>query len=62
MSYAENTRRLMPLCDVLYGKVGDFLSWCRQENASGKTFAHITAPQPVDLSLALGVFINIDLI
>lgn len=35
MSYAENTRRLMPLCDVLYGKVGDFLSWCRQENASG---------------------------
>lgn len=34
-SYAENTRRLMPLCDVLYGKVGDFLSWCRQENASG---------------------------
>ncbi|XP_028621117.1 ADP-ribosyl cyclase/cyclic ADP-ribose hydrolase 2 [Grammomys surdaster] len=35
MSYSENTRRLMPLCDVLYGKVGDFLSWCRQENASG---------------------------
>ncbi|KAM7326258.1 hypothetical protein ACRRTK_014736 [Alexandromys fortis] len=34
-SFAENTRRLMPLCDVLYGKVGDFLSWCRQENASG---------------------------
>ncbi|KAL1790249.1 ADP-ribosyl cyclase/cyclic ADP-ribose hydrolase 2 [Sigmodon hispidus] len=33
-SFAENTRRLMPLCDVLYGKVGDFLSWCRQENAS----------------------------
>lgn len=35
MSYAESARRLMPLCDVLYGKVGDFLSWCRQENASG---------------------------
>ncbi|KAM5271700.1 ADP-ribosyl cyclase/cyclic ADP-ribose hydrolase 2 [Ctenodactylus gundi] len=34
-SYAENTRRFMPLCDVLYGRVGDFLSWCRQENASG---------------------------
>ncbi|XP_052590814.1 ADP-ribosyl cyclase/cyclic ADP-ribose hydrolase 2 isoform X2 [Peromyscus californicus insignis] len=34
-SFAENTRRLTPLCDVLYGKVGDFLSWCRQENASG---------------------------
>ncbi|XP_036056997.1 ADP-ribosyl cyclase/cyclic ADP-ribose hydrolase 2 isoform X2 [Onychomys torridus] len=34
-SFAENTRRLMPLCDVLYGRVGDFLSWCRQENASG---------------------------
>ncbi|EGW04462.1 ADP-ribosyl cyclase 2 [Cricetulus griseus] len=35
MSFSENTRRLMPLCDVLYGNVGDFLSWCRQENASG---------------------------
>eukprot|EP00072_Mus_musculus_P035248 XP_006503769.1 PREDICTED: ADP-ribosyl cyclase/cyclic ADP-ribose hydrolase 2 isoform X1 [Mus musculus] len=35
MSYGENTRRLVALCDVLYGKVGDFLSWCRQENASG---------------------------
>lgn len=34
-SYAENTRRFVPLCDVLYGRVGDFLSWCRQENASG---------------------------
>ncbi|KAK2490629.1 hypothetical protein MC885_018050 [Smutsia gigantea] len=34
-SYAENTRRLMPLSDVLYGRVGDFLSWCRQKNASG---------------------------
>ncbi|XP_075799154.1 ADP-ribosyl cyclase/cyclic ADP-ribose hydrolase 2 isoform X1 [Microtus pennsylvanicus] len=34
-SFAENARRFMPLCDVLYGKVGDFLSWCRQENASG---------------------------
>ncbi|KAF5927003.1 ADP-ribosyl cyclase/cyclic ADP-ribose hydrolase 2 isoform X2 [Diceros bicornis minor] len=34
-SYAENTRRFTPLCDVLYGRVGDFLSWCRQTNASG---------------------------
>ncbi|XP_045406358.1 ADP-ribosyl cyclase/cyclic ADP-ribose hydrolase 2 [Lemur catta] len=34
-SYAENTRRLMPVCDILYGRVGDFLSWCRQKNASG---------------------------
>nr|XP_012593010.1 ADP-ribosyl cyclase/cyclic ADP-ribose hydrolase 2 isoform X2 [Microcebus murinus] len=34
-SYAENTRRFMPVCDVLYGRVGDFLSWCRQKNASG---------------------------
>ncbi|XP_075400627.1 ADP-ribosyl cyclase/cyclic ADP-ribose hydrolase 2-like isoform X2 [Tenrec ecaudatus] len=34
-SYSENARRLMPLCDVLYGRVGDFLSWCRQKNASG---------------------------
>ncbi|XP_021115917.1 ADP-ribosyl cyclase/cyclic ADP-ribose hydrolase 2 isoform X3 [Heterocephalus glaber] len=33
--YSENTRRFMPLCDVLYGRVGDFLSWCRQKNASG---------------------------
>lgn len=62
MSYGENTRRLVALCDVLYGKVGDFLSWCRQENASGKTFAHIEAPQPVGLSLVLGVFIDVHLI
>ncbi|XP_037685356.1 ADP-ribosyl cyclase/cyclic ADP-ribose hydrolase 2 isoform X2 [Choloepus didactylus] len=34
-SYSENTRRFMPLCDVLYGRVGDFLTWCRQKNASG---------------------------
>nr|XP_023421576.1 ADP-ribosyl cyclase/cyclic ADP-ribose hydrolase 2-like isoform X2 [Cavia porcellus] len=34
-SYSENARRFMPLCDVLYGRLGDFLSWCRQENASG---------------------------
>ncbi|XP_010640239.2 ADP-ribosyl cyclase/cyclic ADP-ribose hydrolase 2 [Fukomys damarensis] len=34
-SYSENSRRFMSLCDVLYGRVGDFLSWCRQENASG---------------------------
>ncbi|XP_045330443.1 ADP-ribosyl cyclase/cyclic ADP-ribose hydrolase 2 isoform X3 [Leopardus geoffroyi] len=34
-SYAENAHRFMPLCDVLYGRIGDFLSWCRQENASG---------------------------
>ncbi|XP_063085953.1 ADP-ribosyl cyclase/cyclic ADP-ribose hydrolase 2-like isoform X2 [Cavia porcellus] len=33
-SYSENARRFMPLCDVLYGRLGDFLSWCRQENAS----------------------------
>uniref|UniRef100_G3UKD5 ADP-ribosyl cyclase/cyclic ADP-ribose hydrolase n=1 Tax=Loxodonta africana TaxID=9785 RepID=G3UKD5_LOXAF len=34
-SYADNARRFMPLRDVLYGRVGDFLSWCRQKNASG---------------------------
>ncbi|XP_030893121.1 ADP-ribosyl cyclase/cyclic ADP-ribose hydrolase 2 isoform X1 [Leptonychotes weddellii] len=34
-SYSENARRLVPLCNVLYGTIGDFLSWCRQENASG---------------------------
>ncbi|XP_040093490.1 ADP-ribosyl cyclase/cyclic ADP-ribose hydrolase 2 isoform X2 [Oryx dammah] len=34
-SYAENGRRLVPLCNVLYGRVGDFLNWCRQTNASG---------------------------
>ncbi|XP_041608032.1 ADP-ribosyl cyclase/cyclic ADP-ribose hydrolase 2 isoform X1 [Vulpes lagopus] len=34
-SYAENARRFVPLCSVLYGRMGDFLSWCRQENASG---------------------------
>ncbi|KAM4855015.1 ADP-ribosyl cyclase/cyclic ADP-ribose hydrolase 2 isoform 2-T2 [Thomomys bottae] len=38
MSYSENSRRFMPLCDVLYGRVGDFLSWCRQENASGPDY------------------------
>ena len=41
-SYAENGRRLVPLCNVLYGRVGDFLNWCRQTNASGKTSACIT--------------------
>ncbi|XP_045690429.1 ADP-ribosyl cyclase/cyclic ADP-ribose hydrolase 2 [Phyllostomus hastatus] len=34
-SYAENTRRLTPVSHVLYGRVVDLLSWCRQENASG---------------------------
>nr|XP_055182636.1 ADP-ribosyl cyclase/cyclic ADP-ribose hydrolase 2 isoform X1 [Nyctereutes procyonoides] len=34
-SYAENARRFVPVCSVLYGRMGDFLSWCRQENASG---------------------------
>ncbi|XP_036982867.2 ADP-ribosyl cyclase/cyclic ADP-ribose hydrolase 2 [Artibeus jamaicensis] len=34
-SYAENTRRFTPVSQVLYGRVGDLLSWCRQENASG---------------------------
>nr|XP_011749877.1 ADP-ribosyl cyclase/cyclic ADP-ribose hydrolase 2 isoform X2 [Macaca nemestrina] len=34
-SFAGNTRRFMPLSDVLYGRVADFLSWCRQKNASG---------------------------
>lgn len=33
-SYAENTRRFMPVSGVLYGRLGDLLSWCRQENAS----------------------------
>ncbi|XP_034527981.1 ADP-ribosyl cyclase/cyclic ADP-ribose hydrolase 2 isoform X1 [Ailuropoda melanoleuca] len=35
MSYTESGHRLMPLCNVLYGRIGDFLSWCRQENGSG---------------------------
>ncbi|XP_054437808.1 ADP-ribosyl cyclase/cyclic ADP-ribose hydrolase 2 [Pteronotus mesoamericanus] len=34
-SFAENTRRFMPLSYVLYGRVGDLLSWCRQEHSSG---------------------------
>uniref|UniRef100_G1PDE7 ADP-ribosyl cyclase/cyclic ADP-ribose hydrolase n=2 Tax=Myotis lucifugus TaxID=59463 RepID=G1PDE7_MYOLU len=34
-SYSENTGRFLPLGDVLYGRTGDLLSWCRQENASG---------------------------
>lgn len=34
-SYTENGRRFVSLCDVLYGKVGDFLTWCRQKNDSG---------------------------
>ncbi|XP_032189783.1 ADP-ribosyl cyclase/cyclic ADP-ribose hydrolase 2 isoform X1 [Mustela erminea] len=34
-SYSENGLRFLPLCSVLYGRIGDFLSWCRQENASG---------------------------
>ncbi|XP_066240926.1 ADP-ribosyl cyclase/cyclic ADP-ribose hydrolase 2 [Saccopteryx leptura] len=33
-SYADNARRFMPVNDVLYGRVGDLLSWCRQKNAS----------------------------
>ncbi|KAL0596561.1 ADP-ribosyl cyclase/cyclic ADP-ribose hydrolase 2 [Plecturocebus cupreus] len=34
-SFSDNTRRFMPVSDVLYGRVADFLSWCRQKNASG---------------------------
>ncbi|KAL4679541.1 hypothetical protein H8959_009191 [Pygathrix nigripes] len=34
-SFAGNTHRFMSLSDVLYGRVADFLSWCRQKNASG---------------------------
>ncbi|KAF4013169.1 hypothetical protein G4228_004554 [Cervus hanglu yarkandensis] len=34
-SYAENGHRVVPLCNVLYGRLGDFLNWCRQTNASG---------------------------
>nr|XP_020735488.1 ADP-ribosyl cyclase/cyclic ADP-ribose hydrolase 2 [Odocoileus virginianus texanus] len=34
-SYAESGRRVVPLCNVLYGRLGDFLNWCRQTNASG---------------------------
>ena len=41
-SFGENGRRFVPLCNVLYGRVGDFLNWCRQTNASGKTSACIT--------------------
>lgn len=35
MSYSEMGKRIMPLCDVLYGLVGDFLSWCREKNGTG---------------------------
>ena len=41
-SFGENGRRFVPLCNILYGRVGDFLNWCRQTNASGKTSACIT--------------------
>uniref|UniRef100_A0A6I8NLJ3 ADP-ribosyl cyclase/cyclic ADP-ribose hydrolase n=1 Tax=Ornithorhynchus anatinus TaxID=9258 RepID=A0A6I8NLJ3_ORNAN len=34
-SYSDNARRSVSLCDVLYGRVGDFLSWCRNRNDSG---------------------------
>nr|XP_040148574.1 ADP-ribosyl cyclase/cyclic ADP-ribose hydrolase 2 isoform X1 [Ictidomys tridecemlineatus] len=34
-SYSENTRRFTSLSDVLYGRVADFLSWCRQKHGSG---------------------------
>ncbi|XP_058156721.1 ADP-ribosyl cyclase/cyclic ADP-ribose hydrolase 2 isoform X2 [Dasypus novemcinctus] len=52
-SYSENTRRFMPLCDVLYGRVGDFLTWCRQKNASGLDYQSCPTSQdcennPVD--------------
>ncbi|XP_012579524.1 PREDICTED: ADP-ribosyl cyclase/cyclic ADP-ribose hydrolase 2 [Condylura cristata] len=34
-SFSDNTRRFVPLCDVLYGRVGDFMSWCGHKNGSG---------------------------
>ncbi|XP_020848593.1 ADP-ribosyl cyclase/cyclic ADP-ribose hydrolase 2 isoform X1 [Phascolarctos cinereus] len=34
IAYADNARRLMPITDVLYGRVGDVINWCRQENGS----------------------------
>ncbi|XP_008589200.1 PREDICTED: ADP-ribosyl cyclase/cyclic ADP-ribose hydrolase 2 [Galeopterus variegatus] len=37
-SYAENARRFMALGDVLYGRIGDLMSWCRQNNASGPDY------------------------
>lgn len=42
MSYSEHARRLVPLCDVLYGLVGDLLSWCRQVNGTGEAPARST--------------------
>ncbi|XP_076992560.1 ADP-ribosyl cyclase/cyclic ADP-ribose hydrolase 2 isoform X2 [Tamandua tetradactyla] len=52
-SYSENAHRFMPLCNVLYGKVGDFMSWCRQKNASGLDYQSCPTSQdcennPVD--------------
>ncbi|KAK1346041.1 hypothetical protein QTO34_008510 [Cnephaeus nilssonii] len=44
-SYAENTRRFMPLGDVLYGRIVDRLSWCRQENASGLDYQSCPASE-----------------
>ncbi|XP_072474713.1 ADP-ribosyl cyclase/cyclic ADP-ribose hydrolase 2 [Notamacropus eugenii] len=34
IAYADNTRRLTPLSNMLYGRVGDLLNWCPKENDS----------------------------
>ncbi|XP_043828694.1 ADP-ribosyl cyclase/cyclic ADP-ribose hydrolase 2 isoform X2 [Dromiciops gliroides] len=42
IAYADNTRRLMSLNDMLYGRVGDLISWCREEN--GTDFDYQSCP------------------
>uniref|UniRef100_H0X8A3 ADP-ribosyl cyclase/cyclic ADP-ribose hydrolase n=1 Tax=Otolemur garnettii TaxID=30611 RepID=H0X8A3_OTOGA len=44
-SYAENTRRFMPVSDVLYGRVADSLSWCRQNNSAGLDYQSCPASE-----------------
>ncbi|XP_053433894.1 ADP-ribosyl cyclase/cyclic ADP-ribose hydrolase 2 isoform X2 [Nycticebus coucang] len=44
-SYAGNTRRFMPVSDVLYGRVTDSLSWCRQNNSAGLDYQSCPAPE-----------------
>ncbi|XP_074085856.1 ADP-ribosyl cyclase/cyclic ADP-ribose hydrolase 2 isoform X1 [Macrotis lagotis] len=41
-AYADNTRRLMPVTDMLYGRVGDLFSWCPEKN--GTDFDYQSCP------------------
>uniref|UniRef100_F6ZFG5 ADP-ribosyl cyclase/cyclic ADP-ribose hydrolase n=1 Tax=Monodelphis domestica TaxID=13616 RepID=F6ZFG5_MONDO len=33
-AYAQNGRRLLPITNMLYGRIVDLLDWCRKENSS----------------------------